>query len=263
VVLRAQNVESELWRMLAEVRPARRWIALREARRLVRWEADAVERATITVALTTDDARLLTGKAPKGRVSVVRMPMASALPAGEASLEGSPSIVLVSSAWFPNRDGVLWFLDTIWPEVARRLPLARLHVFGVARRHGANVTFHPPPADSRSAFCAGSIVVVPLRIASGARVRILEAWARGLPVVATPAACAGLDAAPGEGVLAASTPEDFAAAFAAIAGDANLARSMVDAGRAVLRRWHDPQEIARALDAIYAEVSGVSAGRTA
>jgi glycosyltransferase involved in cell wall biosynthesis len=63
------------------------------------------------------------------------------------------------------------------------------------------VETHPAPADSREAFAPGAILVVPLRIASGIRMKILEAWARGLPVVATPEAAAGLEAEDGRELL--------------------------------------------------------------
>lgn len=265
VVMRAQNVESELWRMLAGVRPRWRFLAAREARRLARWEAQSAARASMTLALTSKDAAALQRLASAARIRVIRMPMPAELPAGDGMLAGTPAVVLLASGgWFPNRDGVRWFLSDIWPRVAHALPGAILHVFGI---NGSNtslpaVRFHAAPADSIDAFRRGSVLAVPLRIASGARVRILEAWARGVPVVATPAAASGLDVAEGTGLLVARTADEFAAAFTSVADPGGRAMQLVEEGRAALRQWHDPRQIALELESAYVEVIGVSAGRT-
>ena len=263
VVLRAQNVETELWRMLADVRPAWRPAARRESRRFARWEAQSAARADMTLAITAHDAEVLHRLAPGARVGVLRMPMPAVLPPGDRVLPGEPAVVvLASGAYFPNRDGVSWFLTKIWPVIADTLPGARLHVFGGVSKAAAGVHFHEAPRDSRDAFAKGAIVAVPLRIASGARVRILEAWARGLPVVATPAAASGLDVLPGQGVLVASDGREFAAAFTSLIASSELAGRLEEEGHAALRQWHDPARIAEELERAYVEVIGVSAGRT-
>jgi glycosyltransferase involved in cell wall biosynthesis len=178
-------------------------------------------------------------------------------------LAGEPPVVLLASgAYFPNRDGVSWFLAEIWPVIAGTLPGAQLHVFGGFPKAAPGVHFHEAPNDSREAFARGAILAVPLRIASGARVRVLEAWARGLPVVATPAAASGLDVQAGQGLLVAKDGGEFAEAVGSLMASTELTRQLVEEGRAVLRRWHDPARIAEELERAYVEVIGVSAGRT-
>jgi len=81
-----------------------------------------------------------------------------------------------------NRDAIDWFVGSIWPAVRQALPRGRLHVFGNLARAAPGVEVHPPPADSSELFVPGSVLVVPLRIASGVRIKILEAWSRGVPV---------------------------------------------------------------------------------
>jgi hypothetical protein len=264
VVLRAQNVESELWRMLSRARPGWRILAALEGRRLARWEAAAVTRVSATVALTTRDLQLLESMAPTSRVRLVRMPMPAVLPARAEPLPGLPGIVILgSAAFFPNRDGAAWFLRDLWPTVSGGLPNGRLHVFGLPALPSSapRVQFHPAPRDSRDAFPFGSILAVPLRIASGARVRILEAWARGIPVVATPQAAAGLDVEDGRGLLVARTAEEFLAAFRELSSSRERVRQVVEEGRALLRRWHDPERMAAELEEVYREAIAASAAR--
>lgn len=253
-VLRAQNVESDLWRGAAGLCGGlrARWLAA-EARRLAVAEGNAVRQVAAMVALTDEDAARLQALAgsPEYPVEVVPVPHPSELPAAPP-VEGSPAVVLVGSGgWLPNRAGADWFLDRVWPRVVAGNAAARLHIFGEGSRVPSQSFLRPAPSDSREAFPAGAILVVPLAVASGVRMKILEAWARGLAVVATPAAAAGLGAVAGRELLVASDPEDFAAAVLQLATAPERARELAAAGRQLLRTRHDPAGIARRLLTIY------------
>jgi glycosyltransferase involved in cell wall biosynthesis len=264
VVLRAQNVESALWRGTARATPwwsAWHWLGRSEARRLARWEGKAVLRADATVALTEEDAaqlRQLRGEGgEEDKVHVVRVPFPAELPPADAPLPGEPAVVVLGSVgWLPNQDGVEWLLDVFWPTVHRRLPGARLHLFGEAgdwpRRYPQEeITYHPPPEDSRTAFPPGSILLVPLRIASGVRMKILEAWARGIPVIATPVAASGLGAADGRELRIVANGTELADALEELVGEPEAASKRVEAGRAALRERHDRRAVVEELLAVY------------
>jgi len=105
---------------------------------------------------------------------------------------------------------------------------------------------HGAPEDSREAFVPGSVFVVPLRSGSGVRMKILEAWARGVPVVATPAAASGLEES--SGLLVASDPASFEAAFRRLQEEKDLRGRLAAEGRATLARFHDPLSVARATE---------------
>jgi hypothetical protein len=259
VVVRAQNVESDLWRSAAGMsRGPRRWWVAREATRLARWEGAAVRRAAATLALTGHDAQRLRELAGgEGRVEVVPAPFAELPRAGSAvpGVPGRPAVVLMGSGgWLPNEDAVRWFVSTVWPRVASRLPEAVLHLFGGPSVSGERIAPHPPPRDSSEAFAPGSVQVVPLRIASGVRMKVLEAWARGIAVVGTREGLSGLVEAQGDGALIADDAEQFAAAFARLVDEPGLAEALCAAGRRMLRERHDPAAIAARMTAIYAEV---------
>jgi glycosyltransferase involved in cell wall biosynthesis len=87
--------------------------------------------------------------------------------------------------------------------------------------------------------------------------KVLEAWARGVPVVATPEAMAGLGAAHGREVLVAQDAGEFAAAIARLHREPTLARALVAAGRAALAAHHSPTAVAARLTEIYATVARV------
>jgi glycosyltransferase involved in cell wall biosynthesis len=194
-------------------------------------------------------------------------------------LEGDPAFVWIGSAgWSPNAEAVRWLLDAIWPAVASRLPRARLHVFGVdgSRPRGDSsgdaaarardvadsaITWHPAPADSRVAFAPGAILLLPLTIASGVRMRLLEAWASGMPVIASPAAVEGLETADGDDVLIAHGAAAFSEAAVRLASDADLRARLAVGGRATIARRHDPAVIADAVLAAYHEAIALRLAR--
>jgi glycosyltransferase involved in cell wall biosynthesis len=265
LVLRSQNVESDLWRRLADYRPALRPLLLREARRLGVWEAQAVRRSNVTIALTRRDAEQLAALANEsgevrhaGKVHHVPAPFPAELAPGRApALAGVPPVVLFGGAgWLPNREGERWFIREVWPAVSERLPDAVLHIFGSvsAVRGRINVVTHASPSDSSAVFAAGTVLVVPLRVASGLRMKILEAWARGIPVVATPEAAAGLEAADGSELLLARDAIAFAFALESLARSAELREGVVRRARALLLTNHDPATVTRRMLAVYRQV---------
>jgi len=259
LVLRSQNVESDLWRRLAAYRPALRPLLLREARRLGEWEAQAVRRSNATIALTKRDAAQLAALAGKpGKVQHIPAPFPAELASGCAhALTGVPPVVLFSGAgWLPNREGARWFIREVWPTVSERLPGAVLHTFGPVSgvRGRVNVVTHSPPSDSSAVFVPGAVLVVPLRVASGVRVKILEAWARGIPVVATPEAAEGLEATDGSELLLARDAIAFATGLESLACDTEMREGLVRRARTLLGANHDPATIAARMLSVYRQV---------
>lgn len=257
VLLRAQNVESELWRGASASRSWRR----READRVARWEAAMVRRAALTLAVTERDASAIAALAPGTRVEALPVPFPAELPPGPP-LPGAPAVSLLAGAgWQPNREGAEAFVTGTWPLVQRALADARLHLFGDVGATGPGVALHAAPDDPAAAFPAGAILVVPLAVASGVRMKVLEAWARGLPVVATPAAAAGLGVTSGDQLLVAEMGQPLADALLALARDATLRDRLVRSARELLRRRHAPAPLRARLLACYAAAAATASGR--
>jgi glycosyltransferase involved in cell wall biosynthesis len=101
----------------------------------------------------------------------------------------------------------------------------------------------------------GAILLLPIDIASGVRMRLLEAWARGVAVVATPAAASGLAAEDGRDLLLAQEPEEFAAAIARLAAEPGLAERLIAGGRARLAADHSPERFAARFTSLAGELA--------
>jgi polysaccharide biosynthesis protein PslH len=259
-IVRTHNVESEVWDDAASDRrwPVRSLLKL-EARRLRRFEASVFPAVDAVIALSRRDAVRLRAIAPDASIHVVPPPAPvmpfDGLPApGRAGLEGEPALVWIGSrGWPPNDAAMDWLITGIWPAIGARLPNARLHAFGAAPAAGPGVIVHETPADSADAFQPHATLLLPLRRAAGVRMRVLEAWGSAVPVIASRAALEGLETADGENVLVADDPAAFAHAAERLLESPDLRARLIDGGRQMLRRRHDPGDVARLMLDVYRE----------
>lgn len=119
----------------------------------------------------------------------------------------------------PNRDAVAWFARDVLPLIRARRPDACFRVVGdhdadvvdgLRGIPGVELTGEVP--DVTAELAQASVVVVPLRFGGGTRIKVLEAFAHGVPVVSTTVGCEGLDVENGRHVLLADDPSSMAAA---------------------------------------------------
>jgi glycosyltransferase involved in cell wall biosynthesis len=150
--------------------------------------------------------------------------------------------------------------DTL-PLIRREVPGAELIVVGRADAGGARAIARRPGVRLLGALeslddvvASSRMLVVPLRAGSGTRVKILDAFARGLPVVSTTVGHEGLDVTPGVELSDADRPADFAAAVVGLLRDDALAERQRQAGLEHVRARHDLPVVAprllRAVDAL-------------
>lgn len=260
VVLREQNVEHVLFSRLAEVAPPRRrWLLRLEARLLAREEARTCARAGLVAAISEVDAAAVRALAPAARVAV----LPAAWPGGRAPatlrLAGDPAFLCVGSFdWIANRDGAVWLLREVWPRIRASAPGAVLHLAGpgsesLRSADSSSVVRHGQVDDPSALFDPACVALVPVRAASGVRMRLLAAWDHGVPAVTSPIGGEGLVAEDGDGAALAATAPEFAAAALRVACDLELRRRLVAAGRAKLT-LHAPARVAAAAIELYREV---------
>jgi glycosyltransferase involved in cell wall biosynthesis len=128
--------------------------------------------------------------------------------------------------YHPNVDAVRFLANEIWPLIHRAFPDFRLRLIGrgdsfVSKfiKQGTGIETTGPLEEALPEIASADIVVAPLRVGSGTRVKILEAWAAGRPVVATRLAAEGLAARDGEDIRFAETPVEFAQAISHLVRD--------------------------------------------
>ena len=127
----------------------------------------------------------------------------------------------------PNREGLLWFSEKIFPLVQEKIPKIRLTIIGKMNNNdpysslkkNPNINFIGPVEDVGSFYTESSVAIVPIMQGSGTRLKILEAMSFGNPVVATGIGAEGLRFTNKKEILIANAPVDFADAIISLIGD--------------------------------------------
>ncbi len=233
----------------------------REARQMAHYEARACLAFDQVVTVTEADRQALgqlysTGHQPSFRVIPICIDTRAVTPQARAAAPGI--LFLGGMHWPPNAEGLSWFAESILPAIRASEPGARLLAIGrqppqsLQRPEVADFIEAPGYVEDTEAFWARSqVFIVPLRSGGGMRVKILDAWAQGLPVVSTTIGAEGLQYQQGENILIADTPDDFARAVVTILRDAGLAARLAAAGRLNVEQNYDWQRVYQAWDSIY------------
>lgn len=150
-----------------------------------------------------------------------------------------PGTILFFGAinYYPNTEGLLFFLDDVFPLVKGQHPGARLWIVGqqppdaIVERASEDIVVTGLVDDVRTYIERAAAVIVPLRIGGGTRLKIVEAMAMGKPIVSTHLGAEGLEVNNGQDILLADAPEDFAEQVARVLSDAALAQRLGEAAR--------------------------------
>lgn len=156
----------------------------------------------------------------------------------------------------PNADGVRWMCQEVWPLVLAQKPDAQLDIVGLGLEalpdliQTPSVNFHGFVDDLNVMIEQAAALVVPLRVGGGTRIKILEAWAKGLPVVSTTIGAEGLAAEDGVTLLLGDTAEIFAAQCFDCLEDPDLQYRLAAAGYKHCRQMFDWQIVNSAISMV-------------
>jgi glycosyltransferase involved in cell wall biosynthesis len=139
--------------------------------------------------------------------------------------------------YYPNIEGLLFFLDDVFPLVKRQRPGARLLIVGqqpppsILERASDDIVVTGLVDDVRPYLERAAVAIAPLRIGGGTRLKIVEAMSMGKAIVATHLGAEGLDVKDGVDILLADTAEDFARHVVRVLDDPLLAQRLGEAAR--------------------------------
>ena len=267
-VLDAHNALWLLYSRLARtMRPGpKKWLLERDWRLLKRYEGEMVRCFDAVLAVTEEDrASLLDAAGAQRKITVMPIAIDTEQVMPVARQFGANHILHIGTMyWPPNVDGVSWFLDRVYPVIQRHRPDVVLDIVGsrppeclraLSRRvAGVNVTGYV--ADPTPYLEQAGIFIVPLRAGGGMRVKILNAWAQGIPVVSTTLGCEGIAVTPGWDILIGDTPAEFAAAVLNLLNDNDVAHQIAERARQRVVEEYDYRMAYRPLDGIYAGAGG-------
>jgi glycosyltransferase involved in cell wall biosynthesis len=267
-ILHEHNAEHELWERQAKLESgARKPLAAREAERVKRYEQAALGRFDVIFAVSEEDRRTLRGlggDANKIRI-LANVPDRALLDAPAPAFERTQPLILylATLSWQPNIEGVERFVSSVFPLVHKRSPEARLVVAGrgasPALRQRVKATegaeFAGEVEDPEALYESARVFVDATQSGGGTRLKVLNALARGIPVVASGLAAQGLDIVPGEHVLVARNEHAMAEAIVSLLHDAARWKILSQNGRALIRSRYVSEVAFRALDEVLAQTT--------
>lgn len=259
------DIESDILRQRAESVRSRvlaSYIRL-QADRIERVERTLCPRFSTNVVMSEVDAERLQRRAPGSRTMVVPNGVDTDFFTPQPSSRVIPQRVAFvgGTHLFPNSDAVDYLLSEIWPRVRARCAAASLRLIG--RSTPANqARYDSEPGvrclgqvdDVRPHVAEAACTVVPIRVGGGTRIKILDAWAMGRPVISSSRGCEGLRAADGENILIRDTPEEFADAILEVLADATLRERLSAAGRRTVEEHYSWDVVGRDLRARYSSL---------
>jgi len=244
------NIESEtLWRYAAnQGNAARRLFAKRTAALVQRAESILLESCDSHTVTSDRERNSLQQRSPGALLHTLPngVDVAYYAAVGAQADDDTPrhEVLFVGSMdYHANIDGVGWFVREVWPAVKRQCPALRLTIAGrtpapsVRALAADDIAVTGTVDDVRMYYSRALAVVVPLRIGSGTRLKILEAMAAGTPVVSTRLGAEGLGVTNELNILLAETAEDFAGALARIGAVPALRAQLIRAGHDMVSRW--------------------------
>lgn len=220
VILHEHNAEYVMWERLAAFEPniVKRLLIKAEAARIKKAELAYADKSDLVLAAPNDIVALT-------EIGVDVEKCKTTFHLGEDFMLDWPALTYEESekallfvgtlTWEANVDGLLWFLEAVWPLAEKKHPDLMFYIVGKnpdprlkkAAENKKNIVFTGFVEDLEPYHKRGRVFVIPLRFGSGIKVKLLNALYRGLPIVTTDIGTEGLQTANGTELYSSSNPQ--------------------------------------------------------
>lgn len=256
----------------AETSLPRRAYTLSQWKKVLRFERQALSEFERTIVVSEADKKYLAGHADTANVRVIPVGIDcdyfAPRPAPSLSATAAPGTELKIlfrgvMNFLPNDDAARHFYQDIFPVVKVLAPKSRFVVAGASPSGALTRAAATDPDlivtgfvnDLRDVMAEAAVVVCPMRIGSGIKIKILESLAMGKAVVATPLACSGLDVETEKHLLIADSAASFAEQVARLLRDAALREKMGLRGMEFVRERYPWSKISAQFESVYKEAA--------
>jgi glycosyltransferase involved in cell wall biosynthesis len=263
------NVESELLarRARAERSRSRRLYTLVQADLIRRAERQWAPRVACNLCTSGEDLLALEAIAPGMRGEIIPNGVDDTYFVRDDVPRDGGLVFVGGTSWHPNRDALDWFVDAILPVVRASgvsVPVTwvgRVTADERTRYEGIEgFTLTGYVDDIRPYLARARCFVAPIRFGGGTRLKMLDAWAMQVPIVATRAAMEGLDPVDAGDCLLAETPTEFGVQILRLLADESFADRLAAAGRTRVEKDFAWRTIGEKLRALYRDLTAHVAG---
>ena len=258
-VYRSHNLEYQIWERLAisTPQPLKKWYLALQSKRLKRAEIDAWCRMDAIVPIVETDSLVIRTALTEiqqinGGDSDSRQPKIHVYQPGIAIerpfafIHQPMSLFHIGSMeWQANEQGVMWFLNKVWPLVLSAQPNAKFHLAGKGlskqdpRFFQSGIVNHGEVSNAEDFMHEHGVMIVPIQAGSGIRIKTLEAMALGVPIVSTSIGAQGLTVSDDIEIKLADEPNDFAAAICALLSSPAKSQEMTTQARKYVELHHN------------------------
>ena len=263
VILRQHNVESVMmeryYRYASHL--LERTYAYLQWRKLLGYERRMCLKCDLVITLSKVDERYIKRLSPQINTEVVSCGVDFKYFNFASLPREKDKIVYIGGVAFPPVfEGILYFLKKTWPKIRKGYPEAKFYILGnfsISRyrkiKDTPDVIFLGHVEDVRPYMATSALTVVPHRIASGVRLKILESMAMRLPIVSTLIGCEGIDVVDGEHILIADSPEIFAQKVITLLKNDNLRTNLAEKARRLVQSEYTWESVEQKLEQIYSK----------
>lgn len=263
IVLRAHNIEYKLWEQQAASAKffAKKSYLKLLAKRIKAYEIDTIQQIDGIAAITEEDKASFMQMGYQKPIDVFPVGVDSSRYHIPKKKPEFPSIFhLGSMDWTPNIEGVSWFLEKVWPEVATKYPDLKCYIAGRKMPEWLldlelnNVVVESDVPSAVDFINSKSIMIVPLLSGSGMRVKIIEGMALGKTIVSTSTGAEGIELTDGKNILIADQPEDFIKKIGQCVEDQKYCESIGVNARDLIKEKYENTNICRNLAYFYQQL---------
>ena len=263
IILRSHNLEFVIWEKIAR---GTRNIVKRTylnylTKKLRNYELSMLDEVSGIAAISEEDKRRILALGIQKRIRTIPFGINLAdYHIDESEPEEIALFHLGAMDWGPNLEGILWFLNHIWPGIHEKFPNLKMYLAGrnmsedILKTEHANVVMVGEVEDAKKFMRSKAIMVVPLLSAGGIRVKIIEGLALGKIVISTTLGAEGLDCTDRKNIMLADRPEEWIAALDELFSQPELMKGLHQKGRLHAEKHFDNVEITADLVNFYKEL---------
>lgn len=220
IALRSHNIEHEIWiRLFNNEKSFYKKLYLGIiAKRVKRMEKKAINQYDFLIPITYRDAVVYQKLGNSKPSKVIQTGIPASEIAEELTIRKDRRLYFIGSLdWLPNQEGLIWFIDNVWPMINNNYSHVEFHIAGrnapdwlIKKFNHPGIKFHGEVLNARLFAKQFDIMIVPLFSGGGMRVKIVEAMSLGKIVVTTPVGAEGLDIIPNYHAIVADEADDIA-----------------------------------------------------
>lgn len=260
LIYRAHNIVFDVWERLAvseKFTPRRAYLQFL-ARRLKVYETDQLNRFDQIFAISEPDRNSILHFGCETCLDVFPVALDFEKYMIDTKKTSFPTLFHIGAMdWRPNKEGLEWFIDEIWPDIEKLNSELRFYIAGKSMQQhfydydSDNLVVEGEVVDAIEFMNSKAIMIVPLLSGSGMRVKILEGMAMKKCVIATTYAAEGLNYENGKDILIADTADEFYRCILQCVTHPNRWREIGENARKTVERDHDLLSISKRMLNVY------------